>query len=96
MDSHTALARRLGATDAQLAAALGAPGDGADALAPAARAAVRYAAEMTGGGGPVSDACFTELSAHWAPPQIVEITAVVGLFNYFNRFAGALAIPPTR
>ena len=29
-------------------------------------------------------------------PQVVEITAVIGLFNYFNRFANALDIPPTR
>ena len=51
---------------------------------------------MTPTGGHVGDAPFAELSRHWTPAQIVEITAVVALFNYFNRFANALAIPVTR
>ena len=43
-----------------------------------------------------SDEVWTALSAHWSPPQIVEITAVIALFALFNRFANALEIPPTR
>ncbi len=51
---------------------------------------------MTPTRGHVTDAHFAELAAHWTAAQIVEITAVIALFNYFNRFADALAIPVTR
>ena len=42
------------------------------------------------------DETFADLRAHWDDAQIVEITAVVALFNYFNRFANALHVPVTR
>ena len=51
---------------------------------------------MTPTRGRVDDAAFAELASHWTAAQIVEITAVVALFNYFNRFAEALAVPVTR
>ena len=87
------MSRRLGGTEAQL-----------DALARADyavfeaswRAAMHYADEMTPTPGMVSDAVYGELAMHWSPAQIVEITAVIALFNFFNRFAHALAIPITK
>jgi alkylhydroperoxidase family enzyme len=87
------LARRLGATDTVL--------DGiavADysSLEPSWEAAFRYADDMTPTASIPSDKTFAELRSHWDSAQIVEITAVIGLFNYFNRFAVALEIPPTR
>lgn len=60
------------------------------------QAALRYADAMTPTGGQVADEVFASLAAHWSAEQIVEITAVIGLFNYFNRFADALRIPKTR
>ena len=90
------MARRLGATAAQLAAAERENADDGAALAPDVAAALRYAEALTRSGGPVPDDVFATLSAHWSAPQIVEITAVAGLFNYFNRFAGALNVPVTR
>jgi alkylhydroperoxidase family enzyme len=60
------------------------------------QAALRLAAEMTPTRGDASDATFAALAEHWDAVQIVEITAVVGLFNYFNRFAEALRVPVTR
>jgi alkylhydroperoxidase family enzyme len=87
------LARRLGATEEQLGAlAAGSPSP----FDPSWRAALDYSAEVTRGGGAVTDATFDALRAHWSQPQIVEITAVIALFNLFNRFANALDIPPTR
>lgn len=59
-------------------------------------AALAFGDEMTRSGGPVEDSTFAELSSHFAPDQIVEITAVAALFNYFNRFANSLNIPATR
>jgi alkylhydroperoxidase family enzyme len=87
------LARRLGASQEQVdAVATGELG----AFEPAWRAAIAYAEQMTPTRPTVDPASYTALAAHWTPPQIVEITAVAALFNYFNRFALALEIPVTR
>lgn len=87
------MARRLGATAEQLAAL--ARSDYSE-FEPAWRAALAYADEITPTRGRVEDAAFAALAEHWTAAQVVEITAVVALFNYFNRFAEALAIPVTR
>jgi alkylhydroperoxidase family enzyme len=87
------LARRLGATE-QVIAALE-RGDLAS-LSDADGAAIRYAEMITPTGSTVDDVVYEGLARHWAPEQIVEITAVIALFNYFNRFAEALHIPVTR
>ena len=87
------MARRLGGTEEQLAAL--AAGESSP-FEPSWRAALDYAAQVTRGGGAVADTTFDALRAHWTQSEIVEITAVIGLFNLFNRFANALNIPPTR
>jgi alkylhydroperoxidase family enzyme len=87
------LARRLGASDEQIAAL--ATGD-VSAFDAAWQAALTYAARMTPTGATVSGDAYAALASHWQPPQIVEITAVAALFNYFNRFAIALEVPVTR
>jgi alkylhydroperoxidase family enzyme len=87
------LARRQGATDAQLDAVARADYDVFDAPW---RAAFRYADVMTPTPGIVSEAVFAELAVHWSPRQIVEITAVICMYNFFNRFAHALDVPVTR
>jgi alkylhydroperoxidase family enzyme len=87
------LARRLGADDATIGALE--RGDLA-ALDDADSAAIRFAEMMTPTGSTADDVVYEELARHWAPEQIVEITAVIALFNYFNRFAEALHVPVTR
>jgi alkylhydroperoxidase family enzyme len=87
------LARRLGATDAELA---GVASGTLDGFGPAWRSALRAADAMTRGAGRIPDHAFDELAEHWSSEQIVEIVAVVGLFNYFNRIANALDIPSSR
>ena len=87
------MARRLGATDAQLDAV--ARADYAPFEEPW-RSALRYADAMTPTPGIVGDAVFADLASHWSPVQIVEITAVVCMYNFFNRFAHALEVPITR
>ncbi|HVE78490.1 MAG TPA: hypothetical protein VNA89_06500 [Gemmatimonadaceae bacterium] len=87
------MARRLGATEEQLAElARGEHG----ALAAGWAAALRYAEAVTAGRGRVGDPLFDDMVLHWTVPQIVEITAVIAAFNYFNRFAEALRVPVTR
>lgn len=83
----------MGATDAQLAAL---DGGNRSSFTAAERAALAFAEAITPTGGQAPDTLYGELAAHWQPAQIVEITAVVGLFNYFNRFAEALHVPVTR
>ena len=78
--SHTALSRKHGATDEQITWLEAGQFDGFE---PGWRAAL-------------TDEIYAELARWWTAPQIVEITAVVGFFNYFNRFAEALRIPVTR
>jgi alkylhydroperoxidase family enzyme len=63
---------------------------------PAWAAALRFADAMQGDATDVSDALYAELAAHWAPEQVVEITMVIGLFAYFNRFNNALRVEVTR
>lgn len=87
------MARRQGATDAQLDAIARAE---YEAFEQAWGSALRYADEMTPTPGIVSDATFAALAASWSPTQIVEITAVICMYNFFNRFAHALNIPVTR
>jgi alkylhydroperoxidase family enzyme len=87
------LARRLGATDAQLDAVERAAYASFDA---AWGSAFRYADVMTPTPGVVGDATFADLASHWSPAQIVEITAVICMYNFFNRFAHALDVPITR
>lgn len=60
------------------------------------KVALRYAEQMTEDSRQVSDALFIELSHHFSEGAILELTAVVGLFNYFNRFNNALAMDITK
>ena len=41
------------------------------------------------------DALFARLGAHYDEGEIVEISAMAGLFNYFNRVNDALQMQPT-
>lgn len=65
-------------------------------FSPAQRAALAFAEEMTKGSGHVSEATYAGVVEHFEPGEIVEIAAVIGLFNYFNRFNNALDIEITR
>ena len=87
------MARRLGATDAMLDAIANAQ---YDVLEEPWRSAMRYADELTPTAGTASTARYADLASYWNPAQIVELTSVVCLFAFFNRFARALDIPVTR
>lgn len=87
------MARRLGGTDAQLDAVT--HGD-YEVFEESWRTAMRYADAMTPTPGTVPEPVFADLARHWSPAQIVEITAVIAIFAFFNRFAHALGIPITK
>jgi len=87
------LARRLGATAEQIAALARADLTGFD---DAWAVALRVAETMTSDRGEIPAPTYADLTRHWSAGEIIEIVAVIGLFNYFNRFAIALDIPPTK
>lgn len=86
------MARRLKISEDQLA---GVARDDLAAFDPAWRAALEFANDVTRHGGVVGDDRFAALAEHFTTEQIVEVTAVIALFNYFNRFANGLNIPVT-
>ncbi len=69
---------------------------GLEQLEPAWRAALRYADAVTRSGHAVTDELYAELARHWDRGQVVEITLVIGLFAYFNRFNDALRVEVTK
>jgi alkylhydroperoxidase family enzyme len=93
MAAHTALARQLGVSEELL-----------DALYHIDRhrhlfteqelVALRYAEIMTTDARTVDEALWDELQANFDDGELVEISTVIGLFNFFNRFADALQINP--
>ena len=68
----------------------------AELFTPAERAALTLAARMTTDAHGVDEEVWAELRTHWDEGQIVELAAVIGLFNYFNRFNDALHVPVTQ
>jgi len=56
--------------------------------------AIRYAEIMTTSARDVEEALWDELQMHFDDGQLVELTSVIGLFNFFNRYADALQIRP--
>ncbi len=68
----------------------------AELFTPAERAALTLAERMTTDAHGVDEEVWAELRTHWDEGQIIELAAVIGLFNYFNRFNDALQVPMTR
>ena len=62
----------------------------------AEKAALRLAELMTLDPHGVDDAMWSELRRHYDEGEIIELAAVIGLFNYFNRFNDALKMEPTK
>jgi len=60
------------------------------------KAALRFGLKMTREAMNMTDADVAALRAHWSEGEAVEIAAVVGTFNYFNRFNDAFGVEPTK
>jgi len=91
------LARQKGA-DAELVEAIQDRGAGTplERLEPGWQAALEYAAVVHRSGHEVSDALYGRLRQSWDAGQIVEITLVIGMTEYFNRFNDSLRVEPTK
>ena len=60
------------------------------------RAALAYAKQLTLDAHRIGEGLFTRLRAQYDEGEIVEISAMAGLFNYFNRVNDALEMDPTK
>jgi alkylhydroperoxidase family enzyme len=56
---------------------------------------LRFAEVMTTSGRDVDEALWDDLQANFDDGEIVELASVIGLFNFFNRYADALRIQPS-
>jgi len=91
METHTALARQLGVSEALLDA-LYRIDEHRHLFTDRELVALRFAEIMTTSARDVDEALWDELQAHFDDGEIVELATVIGLFNFFNRFADALQI----
>lgn len=57
--------------------------------------ALRYAEIATTSARDVDENLWDELQSHFDDGEIVELTTVIGIFNFFNRFADALKLDET-
>jgi alkylhydroperoxidase family enzyme len=57
---------------------------------------LEYARKLTLAPKAIDDALFDRLRKHYDEGEIVEISAMAGLFNYFNRVNDALHMEPTK
>ena len=60
------------------------------------KAALAYAKQLTLDPHAVDEKLFARLREHYDEGEIVEISAMAGLFNYFNRVNDALLVEPTK
>lgn len=67
-----------------------------ETLEPGWRAALDYAEVVHRSGHDVTDELYGRLRAAWDEGQIVEITLVIGMTEYFNRFNDSLRVEPTK
>lgn len=54
--------------------------------------ALRYAEIVTTSARDVDEELWDQVQSHFEDGEIVEITTVIGMFNFFNRFADALKL----
>ena len=62
----------------------------------AEKAALAYAQALTLDARGIDDALFARLRSHYDEGEVVEISAMAGLFNYFNRVNDAFHTEPTQ
>lgn len=86
--------RRLDTSDEKIAALADWPAH-RDLFTEAEQAALTFSDAVTHDAHSVDDAIWTELRRHFDYGEVVEVTAAVGLFNYFNRFNEALRVEIT-
>ena len=57
------------------------------------KAALEFSEQITRDDRHVSDECFGRVRRHFSPPEIVELTFIVGYQTFASKFAKAFALP---
>jgi alkylhydroperoxidase family enzyme len=91
MNAHTALSRQLGVSE-ELLDALYQIDTYRHLFTARELAALRFAEIMTTSAQDIDETLWDELQTHFDDGELVEISSVIGLFNFFNRFADAFEI----
>ena len=60
------------------------------------KAALAYAKQLTLDAHAIDESMFERLRRFYEEGEVVEISAMAGLFNYFNRVNDALQTEPTK
>ncbi|MCI0568751.1 MAG: hypothetical protein L0Z52_11310 [Acidobacteria bacterium] len=84
------MARQIGYTEDEIAALQKVAES--EVFDPALKTALLYAEAATRDAHRVDDKLFDEMKRHYSDSEIMEITSVIGLTNYWNRFTTALRI----
>src|ERR1700712_777496 len=92
--SHSAICRKLGWKDEQLAAMEGELARGE--FSERELVAIHLAEVMTLNAHGYTAEDFARLRSHYSEGEVVELMAAIGLFNYFNRFNDLLQMEPTQ
>lgn len=94
METHTALARQIGVSE-DLLNALYHRDEHQDVFTKRELVALRFAEIMTTSARDVDEELWDELQLYFDDGELVELATVIGLFNFFNRFADAFQLYPS-
>src|SRR5262245_44286640 len=92
MSHNVPLGKKLGLTEAQIAAAQGDDYLQSPALTARQKAAVRWADAVTRMTARDDDDAFADMQKHFSEKEIVELTVFCGMWNYSNRLCEALHV----
>jgi alkylhydroperoxidase family enzyme len=92
MSHNVPLGRKVGLTDAQIAAAQGPDYMASPDLDDRQKAAIRWADAVTRMTARDDDEAFAAMRKHFTEKQIVELTVFCGMWNYSNRLCEALHV----
>jgi alkylhydroperoxidase family enzyme len=92
MSHNVPLGRKIGLTDAQIAAAQGDSYMQSADLDDRQKAAIRWAEAVTRMTARDDDDAFAAMRKHFSEKQIVELTVFCGMWNYSNRLCEALHV----
>ena len=92
MSHNVPLGRKIGLSEAQIAAAQGNDYMNSPHLDERQKAAVRWAEAVTRMTARDDEAAFAAMKTHFSEKQIVELTVFCGMWNYSNRLCEALHV----
>jgi alkylhydroperoxidase family enzyme len=92
LSHNVPLGKKVGLSEAQIAAARGDDYMASPALDARQKAAIRWAEVVTNMTARDDEAAFEAMKKHFSEKQIVELTVFCGMWNYSNRLCEALHI----